>query len=1261
MSSGQQDATGRSSLFELIGPQSTLQIPQVGGPGGSSLFDMLNQQIPGAVNINPLQGLAAGFVAGTLEPLTIIHPINEVHERMSQFYGDDLPEHGAYGLGYLAGTFLPGALAFKAANAIVRGAGGALKVFQAADKANDLNRTGKFTRGAIAGALYGAGTHAEDLNEEIAQILSMAALGGAGDVLIPAAFGAISSRFGRKENLAVRRALDPEATGVRTDIAPMDNPIVQHARAMQLTEDLDFLTMTVDQERFYQSLRDRGVVMPDQDATPSAMRRLNLQLGLESLNLDELVPGQLRIVPAPHNDADDIIRVIKRRAPELRAERMNLPGRGESVIAARGEGLDEKLLEQLREFGYVQGQHALWRGSKWFVQRPVKRGSGVFLTQPGRGDKQPVFAPWREVQFLDLVDDPGSPVRASELLPLSARFVDQFSLWPTEVGFNAAFREFSATEGLDTRHRRALLDRLTRAQRESLVDEDPDLGLVLETLDREIVNLRRQPLPDGSLDQLAAEKRLTYVQDLVDGEWKYSIRNAQGHTVSPLLRNTDTAEEWVRNYGVDSPDALADNIPIAGNPLADNTVPGAGQTSVPAHTAGEFSRFRLGIGRALTSELLPLAHFFAFAEDQLLKIGIADVRPYTRVFLPLQNAKVQFRRELADRAKQVERILKPVREDKFDAFTNMFEADPRKWNRLAVEAQLTEGELGAARELRTWYDDVWQRFVRDENIDVTSEDYIQNYFPHYRRKSDADAPNSIRAAFRESNKQVNAPTMSFISEMQRTGRMTKYETDPRVVSMQYLRSGLSKSLLKEPLDNAAEVINSIPTDNANAALLRQQLTKFFRLAHAGQPEAFVGANVATKNLLEMLGVNLDELTKDKLVNTLLTMNYGAFIGFRPGLALRNLTQTLITTYPVLGARWTGRGIRDTMLDRKELWDEMKAVGALLEHHVPQPGEDLLYQSVGAMTQEANVLAGFKRGVIKITDLGMRWFTQADDINRGVAYAGMKAKTLDAWARWGSRGEWDKFYRKSGLNYFGEATKREFRERLESAGTEEAAKFAGKLASDDTQWLYQLGAGPALFSHGVGRLVGQYGTWPSWYLSYLGRGAKNLQGVERGVWAARAMAVNWALPAVGAAMGLNLNRWTGLSSLSWMGGPAVDWFSDTADIVTGVSPSGEATVDRNVALSRLGLRDTGSGISLLPEALGGRIALKPATPQNPNPAFTTATELFGNITPGFLALKDLGVLGGEGVLQQKSLLDAVIVGLNLPRYTAGHEWPQVHAR
>ncbi len=1216
---------------------------------------------------DPGSSLVAGFLRGLTEPLTIVPAVNRIAERLKPFYGDNWTSKVAYGLGFIGGTFIPGGLVFKVGGKVARGLGFVVKT---GDKVADLSRVGKLTRGAVSGALYGAGMHADNVPEYARQILAIGALGSAGELIIPKAFAAISARFGKNVNPSILKLVE-EAAEEAAEKGPRRKPIptgtrdgvALHARAMQLVEDNDNLFFTSDQNQFFQALRDRGINAPETALAPTAGRRLALDLNAEQLNFSDLVPGQYRIVPTPHQDAG-VFRKLLDRLDHVSHQQIKRPD-GEFVVVGLTEGFDRTIVRELEEFGFMRGQEVIYKGSKWIALKPTKKEGGIRLAKVGR-NKKPLAVKIKDVRFLPVAHDISKPSTA-KIQPLVAEFIEEHTLWPGKVDYNDAVKAFVARKGLNTSEQLALRRDLITKQRNALGADDPSFGKVLKNLDEAAEKVNKLPHPDGELAELAAARGVVVREVWHEGGWKHIASDSAGQPMSPLLNNADEMTTWLNAYQVEPP-----NLAPKGVNIADELVPGSGTSSMPAHTAIDHSNANFNPLISLFSSWMPRAKFFQFAEDALIKLGITDVKPYTDFFLKLSGSRKRYLDGISlwlkggtlddgTRIRGLVEIYKPkkpvVRATHKAALVDLLESPRSQWKKIAADKGLNEKELQAAADSRDWFNAMFKRHVADENITITGDDFIENYWPHYRRLADEDAPDSVAKAFGElfPGRTVNKPTIRFLSEMQRQGVMSKYDKDPFTVMLKYLRAGMYKSHMRETMDSAIDAFNKIPLDTPDLKLIRRSMLDYLELARYGAPEAFTSVNTAVGNALRILNIPMDVTTQERIINTYLTLNYGAYLGFRPGLALRNLYQTILTGMPILGPKYLAYGMKAVFSNKKAALTKAKQAGALLTDHVPVFGDDLLYAEWHAANLDtsgkAGVLEKFNRKAQAATNLGMRWYTSADTINRGVVFWGMRKKAMDAWNKFGSKGEMDKFWSKSGINFFGPSIKKEFQKIQRSAGAESAIDWIGARAAEDTQWIYQLGAGPSLFSHGIGRLFGQYGTWPSWYGAYMAQGIKNLKGLERASFLAKNVAVHQSIILAGGLAGWNMTRWTGFSSLGWMGGPMVDWFSDLREIVTGVTAAGESTAGRSIALSKLGMKDVGGdGAALLPSAIGGRLQFK----TDAKDRLKFATYFLGAVTPGYIFF----ARDAPDALAQEDLASFIGRALSIPLNSPGYSYPQI---
>lgn len=306
------------------------------------------------------------------------------------------------------------------------------------------------------------------------------------------------------------------------------------------------------------------------------------------------------------------------------------------------------------------------------------------------------------------------------------------------------------------------------------------------------------------------------------------------------------------------------------------------------------------------------------------------------------------------------------------------------------------------------------------------------------------------------------------------------------------------------------------------------------------------------------------------------------MGWRPALAARNLSQIFMTTLPIVGPKYLGVGMRKAVADNAE--EELIQMGIMAKGGSAVPLQDMLYYDTiergieGMRGQGISKLAAKAGKTVRYAtqkSLGMQAWS--DSLNRRVTYYAQKERTLDMLRRWSEEG-WDetKFNQRVGLTMLGENATRSFHRMLPRENPVEAAKWLAKEVTNDTQFVYQAGAGPQVFNSQAGKLFGQYGTWPTWYGSFLAQNLTKGTTMDKVRFTGYTMAVHTAFMNAVYLTGINMSKWTALQ-FGWAGGPAFDVLKDVSDVVSGEMVSGEPTANRQLALSNYGMQDTGEGM------------------------------------------------------------------------------------
>jgi hypothetical protein len=147
----------------------------------------------------------------------------------------------------------------------------------------------------------------------------------------------------------------------------------------------------------------------------------------------------------------------------------------------------------------------------------------------------------------------------------------------------------------------------------------------------------------------------------------------------------------------------------------------------------------------------------------------------------------------------------------------------------------------------------------------------------------------------------------------------------------------------------------------------------------------------------------------------------------------------------------------------------------------------------------------------------------------------------------SRGEITKSqaYKKAFINSYDIPVIKVFDDLVSKGKMEEAAHFLAKATSEETGFVYNQANHPHGWETNIGRIAGQFGTWPVWMTRYLTRLAS--RGTRRelfGVYSRFAM-LQGALKGMEVTTGFNFYSWYLSPNFGYAGGPMVRAATDLA--------------------------------------------------------------------------------------------------------------------
>lgn len=493
---------------------------------------------------------------------------------------------------------------------------------------------------------------------------------------------------------------------------------------------------------------------------------------------------------------------------------------------------------------------------------------------------------------------------------------------------------------------------------------------------------------------------------------------------------------------------------------------------------------------------------------------------------------------------------------------------------------------------------------------VTGDDFLQYYWPVLRSKAtgrlDGKWQTAVKAALEKDGKVFDVGFEKFHTAMARTvGEDPSYEVDPYLMAVRYMRALASKKTMEDAtikLTNTFSGIQKLVKDHdvKDLAIAERVMKNYIEVMTGTTPEHYATARLFFSKSFDDLGIELREKDFDKVVNTVMGLNYGAFMGLRPGLAIRNLSQILAVTVPLVQDPVAmARGFRKAVSKNGvKAARDAGAIGA--EHGIPF--EDVLFtQRLYDAFKETNTVKGrslanlqeARRWLERASEVSLGnkpvgevfgreitlfgkplyvgWYSQADEFNRAVSFHAMRERAkphINDWME-GKTKDLDEALRKAGVTFMGESHVSKVKQLLDGAATADAAlDYIGVRAAHETQWIYKQGAGPYWMANGKARLFGQYGTWPAWWLASLYRGATAFKRDPVG--AARFWAWNGlflgAVSGASALTGYDWGKYSPVGSVTWAGGPIFDYVKDFSTVMAGIdSPSGQT----NIVLSEMG--------------------------------------------------------------------------------------------
>jgi hypothetical protein len=481
-------------------------------------------------------------------------------------------------------------------------------------------------------------------------------------------------------------------------------------------------------------------------------------------------------------------------------------------------------------------------------------------------------------------------------------------------------------------------------------------------------------------------------------------------------------------------------------------------------------------------------------------------------------------------------LLKDVKREKYNDLYEYLSTPSANQARVARQLNLTPGEVALAAKMRS---DYYEPLLNELGIDASK--YLEDWAPLRRDNPDID-PRTVKPVGRLTQQDIDT-----FARYERTGELDPNDTDLLRVSHAFTKVGARDRFLGSALSDAEHYVN-LKDEKGGYVLgtLRPLLKRHLEYLKGNPDGTQRVVDGAVDSLIKTLNETIDQVNSklpDKLkmgkiemdareaLGRFVLFSYAGTLGLRPMTPIRDAFQLFLTTYPMLGGKYLMKGLAKSFEARKGLsesspWKIAEQYGALMTH------SDLrnLYTS-GNESLATGAVSKFSEKML----LPLQF---SNNSNRLVSFWGHAEKALDAMKM--HRSDPAKLAKESGLIYMDKTQQQFYLQQIAKATDpsqmQDIAFKIGKELTDLSQWNYRRGAHPGTYKYALGRLLGQYGTWPMNYIEYLRRIGRSGDASDKAGTLARWAAIHYTVLKAGEALGVDTGTWVFTNPAAYAGSP-----------------------------------------------------------------------------------------------------------------------------
>ncbi len=270
-----------------------------------------------------------------------------------------------------------------------------------------------------------------------------------------------------------------------------------------------------------------------------------------------------------------------------------------------------------------------------------------------------------------------------------------------------------------------------------------------------------------------------------------------------------------------------------------------------------------------------------------------------------------------------------------------------------------------------------------------------------------------------------------------------------------------------------------------------------------------------------------DLTAQDALAKWITYSYAGGLAFRPAVIMRDPITFFLTTVPILGMR-----------------NSMKAMGSMVtKWKDPQILDEMVNRGLLLISRDIETLvSGQEKSLTnRVVDKSLEALQWGNNWVRTTAFRGFADTIDDALGK----GVTQDFLSDSKLIFLDKSRRNDIlmgAQQALAAGGNDRKKWVYDMAAEMvklTNWDYTRGNAPGAYKYTIGRVLGQYGTWPMNYVEYM----RKLSGVgndmpakDRLAALGRLTAIHTAILNAGEYMGIDTASWVFHNPAQWSGGP-----------------------------------------------------------------------------------------------------------------------------